>query len=189
MKYLFMTLILLSPITAKAIDCSKHKIFCKIKELNSSVNDKYAMRLSNLLYKYSKKYKTDPMVSIAIAMQETGIRNIDRKTRALVKQDNGEVIKTVVTDVGIFQFHVDTIEYYNLDVQLIRSDLEYAVEQHIKLLKKKIKLCLRHGIDKDEAWSCYHSLTRKHRRKYVNDVSRYITKKENRNAKNTISKN
>jgi len=169
----FLLLFLLSW-SAWGVDCSKHKIYCHIKRLKPRIDSKFAMSLSNLLYKYSKKYKINPHVSVAIIMQESSFRNKDRIVRAYVDRDGVEVPEYVVTDVSMYQFHVDTIENFKLDTERLRTDLEYATEQHFKLLAKKIKVCSNRGIGKNKAWACYHSYTRKHMNKYYKLVGRYL---------------
>ena len=91
--------------------CEKHKIYCKILTVKPSINKKFAMELSNHLYKYTKIYKTDANISVAIAMQESSLRNINKMASV---HHGGKVVKGV-TDVGVFQFHVDTINNFNLD--------------------------------------------------------------------------
>lgn len=157
------------------IDCNLHKIYCKIVELKPTINREFAMELSDLLYKYSNKYNTDPFVSVAIAMQESSLVNRNRTSRAIIKKpDNTYDYIDVITDVGLFQFHVNTIENYDLDVNRIKKDLDYAVYHHVKLLKQKMNLCVKLGVAYSVAWSCYHSATPKHRERYVRLVMRYL---------------
>jgi hypothetical protein len=137
-------------------------LYKRITELNSVICKKTALELSELLVKYSKKHNTDPNVSVAIAMQETGITNKNRME------------KGKVTDVGMFQFHIDTIKYYKLDKVRLMNDLEYAVKSHTKLLRIKIDQCRNILKVKNKAWSCYHSFTESHREKYITAVGRYL---------------
>lgn len=171
MKYI---LILLIPFTVSAIDCSKHKIYCHIKRIKPTIDSKYAMNLSNMLYKYSKQYGTNPHISVAIIMQESSFINKDRTVSAYVVRNGVEKIEQVVTDVSMYQFHVNTIKYLGLNKDRLRKDLDYATKQHIKLLAKKITVCLNRGILKSKAWACYHSYTRKHMNKYYKLVSRFL---------------
>lgn len=157
------------------IDCKLHRIYCKIVELKPSIDREFAMELSDLLYKYSKKYETDPLVSVAIAMQESSLVNTNRTSRAIIKMPNNTYdYIDVITDVGLFQFHVNTIENYDLDVNRIKKDLDYAVYHHVKLLKQKMNLCVKLGVAYSVSWSCYHSATPKHRERYVRLVMRYL---------------
>ena len=78
MKYILLLVMLLSTSAQAEIDCSRHKIFCHIKQLRPKMKKKEAMKLSNLIYKYSRQYGTDPRISVAIGMQESGLRGIHR---------------------------------------------------------------------------------------------------------------
>lgn len=162
--------------TALGVDCNRHKVYCKITKLNKHIDKDFAMKLSNMIYRKAKKYKTDPMVSVAIAMQESSIRNINRHETAVNHYECYhlkicEPIKTI-SDVGIFQIHVNTAKHYDIDIHRLLTDIEYQVESHMKILSSKIKLCKRKGIK--TVWSCYHSVTPKHRNKYVRMVGRYL---------------
>lgn len=175
MKWLILITLFFTGSTVLAdINCNRHKIYCKIVEVNPEIDKSFAMKLSNLLFKYSRKYNTDPFVSVAIGAQETGLRNINRTERALIKTDTGYHFIDVITDVGLFQFHVNTIEYYEMDIDRLKNDLEYAVENHVKLLRQKIDMCIRRGIPASGAWACYHSYSDGHRQKYRRMVERFL---------------
>lgn len=156
------------------IDCRQHRIYCKITKLKPSIDSKLAMELSNLIYKYSKVYKIDPFVTVAIVMQESGFARKDRKTWGLVDINGIETPTIVVTDVTLYQFHIKTINHYGLDLNKLRTNLEYATDSHFKILKDKINLCKKRGVSSSVAWSCYHSTTDKLRKRYIEDVSRYL---------------
>ena len=71
---------IISDASAKDINCDKHPIYCKIQSLKPKMTKKKAMQLSNMMYKSAHKYGIkDVIISVAIAMQETGLRNINRK--------------------------------------------------------------------------------------------------------------
>jgi hypothetical protein len=164
---------LLSP--AYAVDCNKHPIYCKIKSLKPKMSYKRAMHLSNLMYKFARKHKVKNILrSVAIAMQETTLRNINRRQTVIVFYfENGiEKFKYVKgsSDIGTFQFHADTIRLYNMDAVKLKNNLAYSVDQHFMLMKKKLKYCKHLGAD---AWTCYHSRTAKFRKRYKEDVERY----------------
>ncbi len=183
MNWFFMVLIVIgfciSP-TAWGADCEKHKIYCKVVELRPNIDKSWAMKFSNIVYKKAKKYELDPMISIAIAMQESSLRQINRRQSVLVPKEAcdefGECVvefEKIVgySDLSIWQFHVETLEAYNIDPVEVHTNLEYATDFHFKLLKKKIKMCKHLG---DEAWTCYHSATERFRKKYKDDVGRYL---------------
>jgi len=171
-------------------DCKLHPLYCKMLELQPKVNRKWAMRFSNLLLKYGKQYHMDPWRSLAIAMQETSLRNIHRAHTIIIfgqtchsikiKQKKGyryqkkcrpsyHLVKGY-SDLTIFQFHLHTILAHHLDPLKLHTDLAYAVKSHYELLKLKIKRCENLGKD---AWSCYHSKTPFRRERYVKLVNRY----------------
>ena len=173
---------------AEAADCEKNPIYCHIKRVRPNMDNKKAMKISNLMYKYSRKYKNkNPILSVAIAMQETRIRRIERRQTIIVFTCRGELVKEGskyrclgkeraeyvegYSDISIFQFHALTIKRLGLDPVKLKNNLEYAVEQHFKLMKKKLKICKHLG---DEAWSCYHSTTPNLRKRYKKDVERYL---------------
>lgn len=175
---------------AEAVNCKRHPIYCHIKKVKPKMNNKKAMRLSNLMYKYARKYKIkNPILSVAIAMQETRLRNINRVQTVIVFEEVcireidsrywkpylscKEVPKFVVgySDISIFQFHALTIRRYGLDAVKLKNNLEYAVDKHFMIMKDKLKLCKYLG---NEAWTCYHSRTPKLRKRYKEDVERYL---------------
>lgn len=156
------------------VDCGKHKIYCHIKQVRPDMKTREAMKLSNLIYKYSKKYKTDPHLSVAIGMQESSLVNQNRKVKGMIKTENGFQLVEVYTDVGLFQMHYNTIIMRELDMNRLQSDLEYNVDQHVKLLSEKIDFCSKRY--PDTAWACYHSSTKKNHIKYVKLVTRYFYK-------------
>lgn len=181
-RYLYLAGILnvfIAPAFASSRDCAVHPLYCAILELRPDISTDFAMDFSNYVSKYSRQYKVDPYRVLAIAMQESAIRNIHRKQMVVLinEQCDDEGVCTEYTslasgytDIGIFQFHALTIQYYGMDILRLRDDIEYATEQHCKLLAIKIKECADLG---EEAWSCYHSRSPKYRVKYVTDVNRY----------------
>lgn len=180
MKILMILLALFTSSSLLAVDCEKNKLYCTIMDLQPSADPAWAMRLSNYIYKYSKQYGTDPYRSIAIAMQESGLKNINRKEAVLIEDSicdaEGACVDSYrsvegLTDIGVFQFHVKTImNDSSFDLVRLRTDLEYATKRHVKFLKEKMEACSHL---KDESWSCYHSVTPKYRKQYVKHVNRY----------------
>lgn len=147
-----LTLLLLGCITSsivKADHCVDHPIYCQILKVQPKVDKRLAMQASNILHVAAKHYGYDPMISVAIGMQETGWRPQDRY-RTLA---SGE---TVVTDIGLMQFYVPTVLDFDLDIDRLRNDLNYHIWQHAKLLKRKMNICKRYGWAEGEEWSCWH---------------------------------
>lgn len=181
MKRLFFVLPFLLVSTASmAVNCDNHPIFCKIKKLQPTMSNERAMKLSNLIYKGALKHGTDPMITVAILNQESSFIDqhtwkIDRDVKRECDHNScKEIIKEVhtVKDMTIAQINIFTAAEYDFDLdKLFSKDVEYALECHFEILEDKIKMCSHLG---DEAWSCYHSATPKHRLKYVELVSRYL---------------
>lgn len=143
-------------------NCHKHPIMCSITTLQPALaGTGEALLLSNLISKYSKKHNVDPYRLVAIAMQESSIKNINR-------QSNG-----IITDVGIYQFNVGTIDAFNLDFMRLQEDIAYATERAAWLLAVKLKECNDLGTD---AWACFHSRSIKNRTKYKNLVNTYYNR-------------
>jgi ribosomal protein L7Ae-like RNA K-turn-binding protein len=168
-----------APIAWGETDCNKHKLYCAIVKLRPDMRKEWAMELSNAVYKYSKKYGLDPYRSLAIGMQESSLKRINRKQEMVVLKetcDENEVCEVSYeivegyTDISLWQFHVKTIKAYNMDLVRLSTDIDYATELHFKLLKQKTKECAHLG---DDAWTCYHSATKKHRLLYKQLVDVY----------------
>ena len=161
----------------------RNPIYCSILTINKDVDKDFAMKLSNYIYKYSSKYNQDPYRTVSIIAQESMFKNIHRKHTVLeiyeecVEEVCVEYVRKVrgYTDIGLYQFHAATIEAYGLDVLRLRDDIEYATEQHFLLMKDKLREC---SYLKEEAWTCYHSATEKHRIKYKKLVNRFYNKIE-----------
>lgn len=145
------------------VNCDTHRIYCAIVKINPHVDRGVAMELSNHLYRYSSRYGTNPLRSVAIAAQESMFRHVSTDQ-----------------DIGMFQINIGTIEAYNIDRDRLETDFEYAVRTHVWLLAKKKEYC---ADLEEEAWTCYHSRTEKHRLVYRDLVNRYfelITAEEER---------
>lgn len=161
--------------------CSRHRVYCAIVELQPQA-EPYAMELSNLIYKYSKKYNTDPFITVAIGMQESGLRMIHRTAKGIYVgqkclSDECETVtleKEVYTDIGIFQFHYGSLSNYDIDfTKVYLHDMPYTVEKHVQILKDKMNMC---SSVEDTGWACYHSATPKHKKNYEKLVMRYYNK-------------
>lgn len=161
--------------------CRTHKVYCHILKLRPKIDKNWALQFSNLLYRYGKRYKMDPMRSLAIAMQETSLKNKNRAQKIIVfkkkckegKCENSFETVEGFSDLSIFQFHVETIKYFDIDPIKLTNSLEYAVDTHYKILKYKQNICA--DLQKN-AWACYHSKTPKYQKKYIKMVNRWYPK-------------
>jgi hypothetical protein len=147
----------------------EHKIYKKILRLNPKADPEWALELTRNLLFYSKKYKTDPNISISIAMQESRLRPIHRSFRIISSHNKKNGF--LYSDLSTFQIHIKTIKAMGLDYKRLLWDNRYAVESHVKILSMKIKECRRYG---KEAFSCYHSKTEENRVSYAKLVKRFI---------------
>ncbi len=160
-------------------NCKLHKLYCKIMELQPNSDPKWAMRFSNALVRYAKKYDMDPWLSLAIAMQESSLLFPKPVTKSIVFTrtcnkkgvcNRSHKIVEGHTDLGIFQFHVNTIISNDIDPVRLIEDLDYATDWHYQVLKKKIVQCKHLG---EKAWACYHRRTPMLHANYFKKVSRY----------------
>jgi hypothetical protein len=111
-------------------------------------------------------------------MQESGLQQVHRYTNVLIEDKAGKYVKIKgITDVGVWQFHIDTIKDFDIDINKLMTDLEYATHAHFRILKDKIRECSHL---KTYAWTCYHSKTKRHREYYKKRVKRfYLWPKKN----------
>lgn len=157
----------------ESVDCEERPVYCKLIEFQPTVDRLTLNRIAKLIRKYAEKHGQDPLLSVAIGMQETGLRQINRTKNVIVFNPDGITwrVERGVTDVCMFQFHVDTIVDQGIDPIKLRDNLEYCVEQHFRLLKMKRKLCSDLG---EDSWTCYHSRNPKLRETYKKLVVRYF---------------
>lgn len=164
---------------AKPANCQQDALYCKIMELQPQSDPKWAMDLSNSLIKHAKQYHMDPWLSLAIAMQESGLRDIHRNNKTIVFKEHCEknkpckksyVIVEGHSDITVFQLHVNTIINYGIDPLRLTQDMDYLVDWHYRILKRKQHECRSYG---REAWACYHSRTPVLHQRYVQQVAQY----------------
>lgn len=132
------------------------------------INRVVASQLADLIEKYAIQYKMDPHRAAAIAMQESGYRNVI------------SVNKDQTIDVGYFQINSNTAKAYKLSIEKLKTDMEYAVEAYFIVMQDKKKICSK----RKDAWACYHSKNPILKAKYVKLVNRYY-----KNAKDGMTLN
>lgn len=165
------TLLFLTTSAHAKVNCAKNPLFCTMRSLNPSIDPKWGMQLSNYIHKYSKRYRVDPYISLAIAMQESSLVDRNRHQSVLIKDEAGNYVKIEgISDIGVWQLHVNTVENYNFDAKRVMTDLKYATKCHFIILSKKMRKCKRLGKD---SWTCYHSSTKHHRLNYKARVMKY----------------
>lgn len=167
------------------INCETNPIYCQILKVNSRVDKGFALKLSDYISKYSLSFGTNPMISVAIAMKESSIRN-QHKMGLILSNDNKEI--EGITDFGVFQIHMRTIKDvrerlgWHIDTARLKNDVEYQTYWHTRILKMKIKTCskpsvkVRRKIKDGNEWTCYHSGTLSKRLTYLKEASPYLKK-------------
>ena len=171
-------LLLLFNLSAFGRNLNKHPIYSQIIKNQPKIDKKYAMKLSNIIYKAAHKYKGDSVLAVAIATQETGIKNKHRRQNVIQffekcdEEKCAEDWKIIrgVSDVCMFQFHVNTIVNYDIDPIKLKNDINYCVDWHFKLMNIKKKLCRK----MNKPWACYHSKNKHLRNMYIKLVERYL---------------
>lgn len=181
-KYLALLMVFLVPNLAQPKELSRrpvktNPVLQEILKLNPKVDRAFALQLSQYILKYSKQFKTDPKISVAIAMQETAFVNKNRE--GAVMTDDGTIVHGI-TDVGVFQIHIATIAYLGIDSDRLKTDVEYQTYWHTKILAEKIKICRAKAQELEvvpgKEWGCYHSFNANPRAEYVADVGVHLTK-------------
>ena len=175
-KLLLLLCFVTTPVLSNSY-CAKNPIYCRIKTVAPWIKSKKAMEISNIFHKLSKKYKTNPFHSIAIARHETTFGRSDGRKESIIVF-NKEMTEWKhyrgYSDICLFQFHADTIIHEKLNPIKLKMNLEYCAEQHFKLLTKKIKVCKKMKVKKNERWACWHSYTPSVRRRYKKLVEEYL---------------
>ena len=186
MRYLMVLFALFMSIEALAkVNCKRHKIYCAIVELRPKIDKRFAMKLSNEIYRAAKRHKVkDTMRIVAIMRQESGInmdaRNRSEKTRTHTECDKWEkctTVKTTIketTDWGLFQFHKRTMINNNLDIHMVMTDVRFTVDFAVRHLVGKIKACRKKW--SETSWACYNSANSPHHEEYIQLVDRYYNK-------------
>lgn len=157
-KLLLALLTLTSADLAFGKDCAAHPLYCTILDLQPRATPAWAMQLSNSVARHAARQGVDPYLLLAIGMQESSLRDVNR-----LRGDQ-------ITDVGVFQLHVDTITAHGYDRARLLEDLDYQAYAAASLLRQKIDLCAtRPGL----AFGCYHSVTPALRYQYQVNVLRW----------------
>lgn len=164
MKYLMILALFVSPAALGKANCDVHRIYCAIVKLNPTINRAKAMKASNVLYKAAKHYKIDPMTSVGIIQQESGWD----MGLAVVAHTNGAV------DLGVAQINVKTAKDFGLSVPKLAVDPVYSLWAHAKILRHKVKVCRSKGWASGSEWSCYHSYSKNHRKRYERKAARWL---------------
>jgi len=139
MKLLLIFLITMST-AVYGVNLKKHPIYAQIKKNKPSLSKKYAMKLSNVIYKAARKHKIPAKIYTAILMQESGY-SLKAKGchRGILETETSTGIAltegTICSDFGISQIYFRTARVYAIDIARLTTDLEYSVMAGAKVLK------------------------------------------------------
>ncbi len=194
MKWTIIGLLLSFNCLAK-INLAKHPIYSQIIKNKPTINKKYAMRLSNVIYNATRKYHLPPRIFTAILMQESNYRlgatgchwgltlpqcSTLKLTSIKAKcKTNPELFRKevrVCSDFGIGQIHYKNIEAHKLNTTMLLTDLKYSIEASAIVLRDFKKRYERKDIDWWVRYNCgtKGSTERDTCRIYKKLVSRYL---------------
>lgn len=155
---------------SKDIDCNKHPIYCQIKKNRPKISNKYAMKLSNIIYRSTRVHRIPPRIFTAILAQESGYRleamgchrGLDRETYAEVR---------ICSDFGIGQIYFKTARSYKFDIEKLTTDLEYSVDAAAQVLSE---FKMRYERKEVDWWTRYNARSRFKRDMYKKFVERFF---------------
>ena len=156
---------------------SKYNTIChKIIKLNPKMDHKKALKLSNVFYKASKKFRISPTLLVSIAYQESRFRvSTIRKVKGLVFDENTNNFKEIRigADFCMMQIHFSNIKKMKLDTQRLLNEAKYCVETGAKILKIYKK---RYAKTDKKWWTYYNAITKSKREIYFKHVTRHLSK-------------
>jgi len=204
MKNLILILYILPSILFANI-CDKHPIYCQIiknkQKVNEKINYKYAMKLSNSIYKVCRKVLREQTKQNEIDKKSYLYKSTDYITwknfidcekdmqiyTAILAQESRYQLNatncirgldkttheetTVCIDFGISQVNLRNIIKYDLDTRKLLTDIDYSVEQGIWILAKFKN---QYYDKEDNYWSRYNASSHKKRKIYEDLVSRFF---------------
>lgn len=98
------------------------------------MSQKKALKISNLVYKASKKYNVPPKVYTAMLMQESAYRlNAVSKACGVLDLDKYEEA-CVYSDFGMSQINYKTAKKYKMNLTELLTDLEYSINAGAEIL-------------------------------------------------------
>lgn len=168
MKALILTLLISCPAWGKI--CSpRHPIYCQIIKNKPIIDKRHAMKISNIIHKYSRYYQVPAKIYTAILMQESGY-NLKAKN-CTTGLDDAYKPATVCFDFGMSQINFHTAKYNKFDIPRLTKDLTYSIKSGIIVLKH---FKSRYGTKEKKWWSRYNTGTPSLRRVYERKVGRWL---------------
>lgn len=187
--WILLILFTTSDANAKSLNCNNHPIYCQIKSNNPKMKNDEAFKLSNIIYKVSKKHHIPTRIFVAILMQESRYSLEARGChKGLVKtitypKKNTNILMTVhppkieytetkvCADFGIGQIWYKTANRYKFDLPKLTTDLEYSVEAAAIVLSD---FQSRYSAREVDWWTRYNASSKIKRKIYKQLVERYF---------------
>jgi hypothetical protein len=178
--WLAVTLFLVNEAIGKGVNCDRNPIYCQIKSNQPNLSNKYAYKLSNIIYKHARRFKLDSNMLTAILAQES-LYNMKAKnctkgyeTMLLSHSSPPTVItkvRKVCSDFGIGQIHYKTINRHKFNIHKLSTDLQYSVKASATVLYHFKK---RYAHKESNWWTRYNSPTKHNRYIYGLRVKRWL---------------
>lgn len=137
--------------------CAQNPIYCQIVKNKPTINRKYAMKLSNLIYKITKNHNINAHSFTAILAQESMYKN--------------KVFNKKSKDYGIAQINIHTAKRFGFKPKKLLNNLEYSLKAGAIILADLKK---RYGKKEKYYWTRYNSFRKINREKYKKLVMRYL---------------
>lgn len=166
---------LLYSVPSLARDCSKHPVYCQILKNSPRIDKKYALRLSDLIYKHSKANSIPAKVYTAILMQESAYKLSAVNTKCGLDYKRKHPT-CVWVDFGISQINYKTAVSYGFDIEKLTTDLDYSVKAGAVALSYFKK---RYSSSESKWYARYNcgtkpGINRKTCQKYIKEVDRWL---------------
>lgn len=181
MRYLICLVFIISVSAYGKTNLTRNPIYHSITILNKKLDKKLAYEYSNIISKYSKRYKINPFLVVAISRQESHIRLNTTREKSIsgivYEEDKKRFIKVIeITDFCMMQIHKSNVISKKLDHTRLLKDSDYCIHEGIKVLVgfKRLK-------DKDKFWwTRYNAYSDDRREAYKWDVTKHYRKLENK---------
>jgi soluble lytic murein transglycosylase-like protein len=176
MVYSFVIASMLYSLPSQARDCGQHPIYCQILENSPRIDEQYAFKLSNIIFKASRKHNIPSNLLTAILRQESNYKVSAKNGACGVLRGDYKKEACIWVDFGISQINYRTARSYNMDFYKLLNDVEYSVNAGAEVLAWFRK---KYASKEDRWWVRYNcgtkpSVYRDSCQKYYKDVKRWI---------------
>jgi len=139
--------------------------------IKATYDEAYLSQLSKLIDQYSAKYKVDPILVVAIFAQESRFDLHAQNCQNGLSRAGHPAY--VCTDFGISQISYSNIKKRKLSVKKLTTDLEYSIENGIKILAETKQYQKK---EPNTYWTRYNTSNKYYRKLYQQLVCRYYVK-------------